>query len=311
VKIPCKYCKNTFEPKGKASKFCSLSCAAKFNGEQRRPSIKCALCHARAGVRPIQSSRLLNVDKGSISEIRKRHGVRDLNKWVVIPAKRSNPYLFLNEAFRSEQKAWVNAARTSEWTYKQSREEVLHRMRERYHANREYFREYQNRIYSTPEQKEKRYAANKEWRKRNADKVSELAKKYKSKNPDKFREYARKQRSKPIMRIRKSLSKRLRDLVGKVNGKSRSVGCTSLFLKEHIQSQFKDGMTWSNYGIDWHIDHIKPLASFDLFDPTQRDIANNWSNLRPMFANENMAKGDKLMSHYELGGNLFGWVALS
>lgn len=45
----------------------------------------------------------------------------------------------------------------------------------------------------------------------------------------------------------------------------RDLGCSIEFLKQHLETQFQPDMTWENYG-EWHIDHIKPLSSFDLTD---------------------------------------------
>lgn len=48
-------------------------------------------------------------------------------------------------------------------------------------------------------------------------------------------------------------------------------------------------MSWDNYG-KWHIDHIKPLADFDLSDPKQFKEACHYSNLQPLWAEENHKK---------------------
>lgn len=52
-------------------------------------------------------------------------------------------------------------------------------------------------------------------------------------------------------------------------------------LKEHLKSQFQEGMSWDNYG-EWHIDHIKPLNSFD--PDTPPSIVNALDNLQPLWA---------------------------
>lgn len=52
-------------------------------------------------------------------------------------------------------------------------------------------------------------------------------------------------------------------------------------------------MSWNNYG-SWHIDHVQPLASFDLEDEDQRRIATNYANLQPLWAADNIAKGAKI-----------------
>lgn len=64
------------------------------------------------------------------------------------------------------------------------------------------------------------------------------------------------------------------------------LGCTMKQFIEHIESQFEDGMTWRNWGngeLDWNVDHIIPLNTFDLSDPEQLMIAANYKNLRPLW----------------------------
>jgi hypothetical protein len=74
-------------------------------------------------------------------------------------------------------------------------------------------------------------------------------------------------------------------------------GCTSKELIEHIEKQFVDGMTWENRGqYGWHLDHIRPLASFDFTGDDmdeQLKIAWHYTNLQPLWWYDNLAKGDK------------------
>ena len=71
------------------------------------------------------------------------------------------------------------------------------------------------------------------------------------------------------------------------------LGCTIDFFMQHIEQQFQPGMTWQNHG-QWHIDHIKPCASFDLTDPAQQKTCFNFSNMQPLWAEDNMKKGCRL-----------------
>lgn len=84
------------------------------------------------------------------------------------------------------------------------------------------------------------------------------------------------------------------------------IGCTIEELKVHLEKQFTQGMTWDNHSYEgWHIDHIRPCASFDLTDPEQQKQCFNYTNLQPMWAKENMSKGDKY-EQKEQHGPLFG-----
>lgn len=71
------------------------------------------------------------------------------------------------------------------------------------------------------------------------------------------------------------------------------LGCTPEELRRHIESLFLAGMTWENRHL-WHIDHIRPCASFDLTDPDQQRCCFHFSNLQPLWAKDNLLKRDKL-----------------
>ncbi len=76
---------------------------------------------------------------------------------------------------------------------------------------------------------------------------------------------------------------------------SNLIGCSFSDLKCHLESQFSDGMTWKNYGIDgWHIDHLVPIASFDMMNPAEQRRCFHFSNLQPLWATDNMRKGCKI-----------------
>jgi hypothetical protein len=73
------------------------------------------------------------------------------------------------------------------------------------------------------------------------------------------------------------------------------VGCTVQELMAHLERQFAVGMSWENMG-EWHIDHVRPCASFDLTDLEQQKDCFHWSNLQPLWAEENIRKGAKLVA---------------
>lgn len=127
-------------------------------------------------------------------------------------------------------------------------------------------------------------------------------KKYCEKNKKKIRDYKNKwelerEKSDPSFKLGKRLRNRIRcALKGnfKHSSLTEGLGCSLQDLKKHLELQFQPGMTWENYGVyGWHIDHIKPLSSFDLTDKKQFLEACHYTNLRPLWAKENLEKHNK------------------
>lgn len=98
-------------------------------------------------------------------------------------------------------------------------------------------------------------------------------------------------------KLAKNLRARLNNALNdhyKAGSAVNDLGCSIEELKKYLESKFKPGMSWDNWSKDgWHIDHIKPLASFDLSDPNQFKEACNYKNLQPLWAEENLSKGAK------------------
>ena len=101
----------------------------------------------------------------------------------------------------------------------------------------------------------------------------------------------------PSFAIRERMSAGIKNSLrdGK-NGRSweRLVGYTVTDLMRHLERQFLSGMSWDNRG-EWHIDHILPLASFKFTRPDDPEFRAAWAltNLRPLWAKDNMRKSDK------------------
>lgn len=70
------------------------------------------------------------------------------------------------------------------------------------------------------------------------------------------------------------------------------LGCSADELKAHLEAQFAEGMSFDNYG-EWHVDHIKPCARFDLSIPSEQRKCFHFSNLQPLWAIDNWKKSDK------------------
>lgn len=92
-------------------------------------------------------------------------------------------------------------------------------------------------------------------------------------------------------RIRKAIKRQGADK----HGTFRDLcGCSPKKLANHLESKFCDGMTWDNYGRGgWHVDHIRPCASFDLTDPEQQKKCFHYTNLQPLWQFDNLSKSDR------------------
>jgi len=94
-------------------------------------------------------------------------------------------------------------------------------------------------------------------------------------------------------RITKILRRRVYDFVKNKKFKTMELlGCSIEKLWEHLESKFQPGMTRENHG-KWHIDHIRPCISFNLTDLEQQKICFHYTNLQPLWAEDNLKKGAK------------------
>lgn len=64
------------------------------------------------------------------------------------------------------------------------------------------------------------------------------------------------------------------------------LGCTLDEFSRYIEAKFEEGMNFDNLG-EWEVDHIRPLASFDLTDDKQRAEACHYTNTRPRWKRDN------------------------
>jgi hypothetical protein len=138
------------------------------------------------------------------------------------------------------------------------------------------------------ENKNKISIVNKRWREENKETVKKNKRDYYLNNKEYINKYMSNYNKEyhklnPHIRAwRSTLKESLKRLGKKKEGYSIDLlGYSALELKEHIESLFTDGMSWDNYG-DWHIDHIKPVSSFD--QDSNPSIVNALTNLQPLWA---------------------------
>lgn len=104
----------------------------------------------------------------------------------------------------------------------------------------------------------------------------------------------RREKRNPNSRIAAGLRARLRVAIRReyrAGSAVRMLGCSIRQFRKWLQSKFLPGMTWQNYG-RWHIDHVRPLSSFNLRDARQLAKACHFSNLQPLWAEDNLRKSN-------------------
>ena len=158
-------------------------------------------------------------------------------------------------------------------------------------------------------------AAHRKWRRKNWEFIKEWDREYYLKNKEQIdkshrkwalnnKEKMNKSRNRYVRKriktdlnykLRMTLKVRLQQALKGLNKSKRTMellGCTIDELWTHLESKFTDGMTRDNHGT-WHVDHIKACTKFDLTDPEQQQICFHWSNLQPLWARDNIRKGNK------------------
>ena len=191
-------------------------------------------------------------------------------------------------------------------------------------ANREKLRiESLQRYYDNHEA---RLASGKEWARNNPDKVRAKGRRadakpkrktqrgdfrgrqrrYQAKHVERVRArrrvYQAKRRQDPVQRTVDAIRRRMRMVInGKSKGAFKLLGFAAADLRSHLEAQFRDGMSWGNYGLygeKWHVDHIRPVSSFKLPDELIECFALD--NLQPLWAKDNLAKHAKIGGGYPL-----------
>jgi hypothetical protein len=155
----------------------------------------------------------------------------------------------------------------------------------------------------------------KELRVKNRDKINKHHREWRKKNRDKINKKVREHnKTNNLFRLsnnlRASLYSSLKAQNASKNARTLEYSCCSVaFLYTHLKKQFTNGMTWENYG-EWHIDHRRPRASFNLNNEGEIYMCQHYTNLQPMWKIENLKKGDDFdhkAFEYEWKGKDIGW----
>lgn len=147
----------------------------------------------------------------------------------------------------------------------------------------------------------KKKVYNKQYYVKNKEVIKELNNKYRLENKEKTNEYYRDyNKNRKLVEPIYKLICNTRNLIRmsmKGNGytkKSKTyeiLGCTFEEFKQHLESKFTEGMTWENQG-KWHMDHIYPVSLAT--DENHLIQLNHYTNFQPLWAEDNLKKGNKL-----------------
>jgi hypothetical protein len=201
---------------------------------------------------------------------------------------------------RSASKDGHNAScKACRSNYDTQRKEQRKKYNEDYYKNnggRQYSRDY----YHKNQEHRRQYS--RDYYKKNREARLQYSKDYSKNNRKAINEYIKNKSDKDI---NFKLNRRIRATINTEINRNRNkntksyktlelLGCSISEARSYLESKFLEGMSWDNHGLKgWHIDHIKPLASFDLTDPEQQKQAFHYTNLQPLWWRENLQKGSR------------------
>jgi len=211
-------------------------------------------------------------------EYRDRKGKELLEKKREYYAKNKENILKQNKEYREKNKEIVRERKRT--YHQQNKESISKKKRELYLKNRE----------EILKKRKKYYADNKE-------KIIERNNRY---------ERERRQRD-PMFRLRLNVRGAVYKALKRTNGGKYgsktldALGYEISDLKEHLEKQFDDHMTWDNYGTYWHVDHILPQSLYPYDSLDHPNFKKMWAleNLQPLEGIENIKKGNKVIQDTE------------
>lgn len=184
-----------------------------------------------------------------------------------------------------------------------NRESVLSYKRTYYADNIEEIRAKSRARYEDEAFQAESRARSREWRKANPERKAAANKSWAQANPEKMSAYFRrskaKRRENPSHRLYSSISAQLRAALNGRKGRRKwesLVGYYREDLIDHLERQFVRGMSWDNYGVAWHVDHITPQVLFELDAVDLATVRACWAlgNLRPLWSGDNISKGARI-----------------
>lgn len=201
--------------------------------------------------------------------------------------KNRQKILEYKKAERENQPEKIDA-RKKEY-YEKHKMEILRKKQSYYINNKPRIEKYRKGFYET--HKAELAEKNRQYRILNSDKIKEHIR---TRRPE-INAYGRERHKIPMIRLARNMKNLVwRSLQGKKNRTKWQdiVNYDVVELRAHLEAQFREGMSWDNYG-QWQIDHIIPVSAFSFETAEDLDFKICWSlgNLQPLWAKENQSKG--------------------
>lgn len=306
-KLSCKNCNKTFIHKTKTGiqKYCSNKCLREIRNLKKRLKrlvnikiikSKCPECKKQFKQKSNQNKKFCNSKCCD-----KYHG----RKFSIRRLKKLKTDAEYRKKFYDVRNAWTNKNKEKIKVYRKKAQEKPQYKIKRNKYLKEYYKDpknYERRKelrairYWQKGVREKKL----EYKKLNREKIRIQAKQY-SKRPEVKKRTSQYRKNKfktdPIWVLRARVRTRFYTYVKRGLAKKKVktldlIGCDWAYLKKHLEKQFKSNMNWDNFG-KWHIDHIKPMSYFNLFDLKEQKKCFHYSNLQPLWATENLSKGNR------------------
>lgn len=275
----CQNCGTEFAGRaGAANRFCRNECQHEFAVNKW---LSCSKCMAAVGIGTKTAARLLGISSANVSRKWKSLDIRPAksNGLSIIQLSRMAVKREIGKPRRQEQKAFKayrmarmrdirECARGFDWSYLWTKEIATRASNAKYRSMSPDKRRERNALLTISKDPEIRRQNLNRWK-------------------------ARKRETDPLYRMIETFRSRLSLIAkGKTTKTKDLIGCSLGRFKAHIESMFTDGMTWDNYGLRWHVDHIMPCSAFDHSQPRQVAQCWHYTNLRPLDASENMKKSN-------------------
>ena len=128
------------------------------------------------------------------------------------------------------------------------------------------------------------------WATANAERMSELQHNwYERKKPEIQKRLAERRKTDPGFKLAMNHRKAASNIIAERAQSSKHINCSGKRLRNWVQFQFMDDMSFENYGTIWVVDHVIPIATF-LTGEHPAKVILNWINIRPMYRKKNLKK---------------------